>query len=604
MAARFCCPGRQHRILPLEGHPFVKGWLMLKELRIQNFAIIQDLELHFSSGLVIFTGETGAGKSIILDAIMALVGGKVDGSMVRKGAERAVLEALFPIPETYINEITGILKREDLFDNEPHLTLAREIRAEGRNIARVNGRSVNVGLLRELGNFLVDIHGQSEHLSLLNVHSHLGLLDRYASSETELADYKAAYHRLQELRKELKSLRELEQEAARRSELLTFQLQEIEAAHLQPGEEEYLDQERARLANAETLSTSAQQALELLDEGTPEASSASDLLGQASRLVSALARIDPGQESLQNTVDELENSLAEVNRELRSYLDNIEFNPKRLEQVETRLELIHQLKRKYGGTIDAVREYAQNSRLQLEKVQSAGERIRELVEKEKAVIADVITSGKILSATRRKAADHLSKAMETELNDLSLAGAQFAVKIEQPPSPHGLEIEAGSRIAFFDTGLDQVEFLIAPNPGEGLKPLVKIASGGETSRLMLALKNVLAQVDFIPTLIFDEIDQGIGGRVGFVVGEKLWSLGRNHQVLCVTHLPQLAAFGDEHFKVSKQVVGERTLTGVDTLAGSDRVLELAQMTGSETESNLKAAREMLLKANERQIRLM
>ena len=577
---------------------------MLKELRIQNFAIIQDLELHFASGLIIFTGETGAGKSIILDAIMALVGGKVDGSMVRKGAERAVLEALFPIPDMYISEITDILKREDLFDNESHLTLAREIRAEGRNIARVNGRSVNVGLLKELGNFLVDIHGQSEHLSLLNVHSHLGLLDRYAGSETELAAYKVAYHRLQELRKELKSLRELEQEAARRSELLTFQVQEIEAAQLQPGEEEHLDQERGRLANAETLSTSAQQALELLDEGTPEASSASDLLGQASRLVSALARIDPGQESLQVTVNELENALAEVNRELRGYLDNIEFNPKRLEQVETRLELIHQLKRKYGGTVDSVREYARNSRLQLEKVQSAGERIRELMESEKEVIADVIASGKILSATRRKAADQLSKAMEIELHDLSLAGAQFAVKFEQPLAPHGLEIEPGIKTVFFDTGLDQVEFLIAPNPGEGLKPLVKIASGGETSRLMLALKNVLAQVDYVPTLIFDEIDQGIGGRVGFVVGEKLWYLGRNHQVLCVTHLPQLAAFGDEHFKVSKQVVGERTLTAADALAGSDRILELAQMTGSETESNLKAAREMLLKANERQSRLV
>ncbi len=573
---------------------------MLKELRIENFAIIQELELHFDSGLVIFTGETGAGKSIILDAIMALVGGKVDGSMVRKGAERAVLEALFPIPETYFEEITSILKREDLYENEPYLTLGREIRVEGRNVARVNGRSVNVGLLKELGTYLVDIHGQSEHLSLLDVRSHLGLLDRYAGCEVELARYRAEYHRLQDLRKELKSLRDLELESAKRSELLNFQVQEIEAAQLKPGEEEELEQERSRLANAETLSSSTQEALAMLDEGSPETSSAIDLLGQASRLVAGLAKIDPAQTALQNQLDDLVATLGEINRDLRRYLDGIEFNPRRLEQVETRLELIHQLKRKYGGSIEAAIEYGRNARAQLEKVQTAGERIRELEEQEKEIIERTVAAGQALTAVRREAAARMSRAVENELSDLSLAGAKFAVEFHQPESASGLEIEQGKKIAFSVTGMDQVEFMIAPNPGEGLKPLVKIASGGETSRLMLALKNVLAQADYVPTLIFDEIDQGIGGRVGFIVGEKLWRLARKHQVMCVTHLSQLAAFGDEHFKVSKRIVGERTLTGVEALSGDERVMELALMTGSTGESNQKAAEEILQQAKHRQ----
>lgn len=573
---------------------------MLKELHIENFAIIQKLELQFGSGLVIFTGETGAGKSIILDAIMALVGGKVDGTMVRKGADRAVVEALFPIPETYFEEITSILKREGLYENEPFVTLGREIRSEGRNVARVNGRSVNVGLLKELGNYLVDIHGQSEHLSLLDVRSHLGLLDRYAGCTQELADYQAAYHQLQEIRKELKSLRDLEAEAAKRSELLTFQAQEIEAAQLQPGEEEELEQERSRLANAEILSSSAQQALELLDEGTPEASPASDLLGQASRLVAALAKIDAGQQTLLDQIEDLVAALGEVNRDLRGYLDGIEFNPKRLEQVETRMELIHQLKRKYGGTIEAVIEYGRNARAQLERVQTAGERISELETLERSAATEVAATGSRLTAARKEAAARMSSAVETELNDLSLAGAQFSVQFSQPAAVHGLEVEPGKTIAFSENGLDQVEFLIAPNPGEGLKPLVKIASGGETSRLMLALKNVLAQADYIPTLIFDEIDQGIGGRVGFIVGEKLWRLARKHQVMCVTHLSQLAAFGDVHFRVSKKIAGERTITGVEMLSGTERILELALMTGSSGESNQRAVEEILAQAISRQ----
>jgi DNA repair protein RecN (Recombination protein N) len=562
---------------------------MLEELRIENFAIIHELEIHFKDGLVIFTGETGAGKSIILDAINALVGGRVDATMVRDGADRASLEAQFKIPAETHTEIKDILKREDLDEGSESLTLAREIRMEGRAVARVNGRSVNVGLLKELGSFLVDIHGQSEHLSLLDVRSHLSLLDRYAAVENEHAEYFKVYRRLQEIRKELTSLRELEKESARRIELLNFQAQEIETAHLKQGEEEELDKERSRLANAESLSSSAQQAIVILDEGGPDVSSAGDLLGQAQQLLNGLARTDPSQQGLADQIEQLNEQIADLSGELRNYLEKIEFNPRRLEQVEERLEVIHQLKRKYGGSVDTVVEYGRNARVQLETIANASERIAELEEEEKNSVIEAKEKAAVLSEKRRSAAGRLSAAVENELTDLNMKGALFSTSFKDE-----------SDTVFMSSGTDVVEFLISPNPGEGLKPLVKIASGGETSRLMLALKNVLAQADFVPTLIFDEIDQGIGGRVGFVVGQKLWQLGRNHQVMCVTHLSQLASFGDQHYKVRKQVTGDRTTTEVEELEDTGRIVELAQMNGSMSESNLTAAQEALTRARELQ----
>jgi len=573
---------------------------MLTELRIENFAIIHKLELTPGEGLLIFTGETGAGKSIILDAIMALVGGKVDGTMVRQGEVRAVLEALFAVPAACRDEITAILEREGLSEGEAFLSLGREIRAEGRSVSRVNGRSVNVSLLKELGSLLVDIHGQSEHLSLLNVRSHLDLLDRFAGCDDELESYRVEYHALQQLRKELKGLREMEREAARRIELLTFQAQEIEAARLQPGEEEELDRERNRLANAEALTANAQEILNILDEGSPETPSALDQLGRASKLLGALARIDAQQNGLADQLEGASAAVSELSRDLRAYLDGIEFNPRRLEQVEERLELIHQLQRKYGGTVEAVNAYGRSAREELDKVQHAGERIHELEQEERAALQKVLNSGIRLSESRRRAAERMGHEVESQLTDLNLAGARFSVWFNPLPELVELTELEQQKVELKDSGLDEVEFLIAPNPGEGLKPLVKIASGGETSRLMLALKNVLAQADHIPTLIFDEIDQGIGGRVGSVVGEKMWRLARRHQVMCVTHLPQLAAFGDEHYKVSKSVIDERTLTGVERLEDEGRVFELALMNGNTSQSNLTAARELLTRAHAHQ----
>jgi DNA repair protein RecN (Recombination protein N) len=569
---------------------------MLSELRIQNFAIIDQLELEFGPGLVILTGETGAGKSIIMDALDMLLGGRADAAAVRAEADLARIEGTFRLAGPAREAAHEILKREDLLDDPDIVTLTREVRREGRSVGRVNGRTVNLALLKELGETLVDIHGQSEHLSLLNVHAHLGLLDRYASVESLLAAYRKAYQQLTGLRKELGELRAAQADAERRTEMLTFQAEEIEAAKLKPGEEENLRQERDRLANAESLAGLAQSALNVLDEGTPDSPAGSDLVGQAAQSLSKLAEIDASQAGLAEQSVALEDGLAELARSLRNYLEAIEFNPKRLEEVEERLDLIHRLNRKYGGNLTAVLAFAVEARRQLETITTASARIAELEAAESEALAKLAEQALKLSEKRKEAAERMSKAVEVELDDLRMASARFAVDFQVRPDPQGVPLPDGTRAAFDASGLDRVEFLVAPNPGEGLKPLARIASGGETSRLMLALKNVLARADQVPTLIFDEIDQGIGGRVGGTVGEKLWSLGRAHQVMVITHLPQLAAFGDQHFQVQKVLEDGRTLTRVTGLTGEPRTLELAQMLGDMTEGTLRSAHDLLQSA--------
>jgi DNA repair protein RecN (Recombination protein N) len=569
---------------------------MIVELRIENFAIIDRLELQFKPGLITFTGETGAGKSIIIDAVEAVLGGRADATLIRSGAERASIEATFRLVPEVRDQLHAILKREELLDDPDYLALGREIRSNGRSVARVNGRNVNVALLRELGEQIVDVHGQSEHLSLLRVREHLGLLDRYSGVRDLSRPYVETYRQLTAVRRELSELRQSESEAARRIDLLTYQINEIEAARLTPGEEEDLRAERTRLANAEGLASLAQQALVGLDEGTPESPSAIDQFGQVLDALNGLARIDASKESLVEQNQILFDSLSDLARELRAYIEGIEFNPKRLDQVEERLNLIQNLKRKYGESLSAILEYADDARKQLETITHAGERIAELESQEALLLAELGRRGQALSQKRRAAAQTLNNQMESELADLRMSGAQFSVDFQERLDLEGVPVEDGRRLAFDATGLERVEFLIAPNPGEGLKPLVKIASGGETSRLMLALKNVLARADHVPTLIFDEIDQGIGGRVGTIVGNKLWRLARFHQVLCITHLPQLAAFGEQHFQVQKQTQAGRTLTAVEDLSGEARIKELAQMLGELSEGTLHSAREMLQNA--------
>lgn len=572
---------------------------MLTELRIHNFAIIDKLDLRFGPGLIILTGETGAGKSIILDAVVMLIGGRADATFIRTEADAAFVEGVFHLRGPEKEAVHAILQREELMDDPDYVVLTREVRREGRSVARVNGRTANVSLLKELGALLIDIHGQAEHLSLLDPRAHLGLLDRYAEVARPLSDYRQTYHQLLNLRRELNDIRKAQAEAERRVDMLTYQAEEVEAARLKPGEDEELRKERDRLANAESLSRNAQEALAVLEEGSPDTPAATDLMGQVVQALSALAKVDSAQNEMADQAELILDNMSELIRNLRDYLEEIEFNPKRLDEVEERLDLIHSLTRKYGGSIPAVIAYGAEARKQLELITTASERIQELEMQEAKLLEKVASQGSVLSDKRKAAATEMGNGIEAELDDLRMEAAQFGVDFQTRPDPNGAPIENGTRIAFDQNGFDKVEFLIAPNPGEGLKPLAKIASGGETSRLMLGLKNVLARADEVPSLIFDEIDQGIGGRVGMVVGQKLWNLSRMHQVFCVTHLPQLAAFGDEHYQVQKVIQGNRTLTHVERLDGEPRLLELSQMLGEVGEGTLRSAHELMQVARQR-----
>ncbi len=569
---------------------------MLIELHIRDFAIIENLNLNLRAGFTVFTGETGAGKSIILDAVDTLLGGRVDPTAVRSGADYAIVEGTFRLDERTRQPIHAILSAEDLLDDPDYLTLGREIRTTGRSIGRVNGRTVNIGMLRQLGTVLIDLHGQSAHLSLLQPRQHIRLLDRYADVDALLRTYRETYRRLNEVRKEYVELRQSAADAARRADLLAYQVNEIEAAALQVDEEEMLHAERNRLSNAESLTALAQQALQALDEGTPISPAATDLVGEAVHAIRQLAHLDEGQRELATQMDAALEILSESARQLRLYLEDIEFDPQRLDEIEERLDLIHNLKRKYGQDIPEILAYAEKARRALDAITHSEERQNALQAEEQRLLQELAGQAAELSRRRHAAAEKLSAAVQAQLNDLRMPGAGFRVHFETRPDPQGLPFPDGSRLAFDSDGHEQITFWIAPNPGEGFKPLTKIASGGETARLMLALKNVLAQADEVPTLIFDEIDQGIGGRVGAVVGQKMRQLATNHQVLCITHLPQLAAYADQHYKVEKLVVEERTSTRLTALQGEQLVQELATMLGDNTPTGLATARQMLASA--------
>ncbi len=566
---------------------------MLIELRIKNFAIIDALQLEFDPGLVILTGETGAGKSIIMGALDMLLGLRVDMTTLRKGSDFASVEAVFKIPEHIREPIIHLLEKEDLLDGEEYLTLTRELRKEGRNTARVNGHRANVSVLVELGEYLVDIHGQSEHLSLMRVNQHLGLLDRYANTSNLLQAYRVVYDQLKDVQSELIRLRQLDLDADRRKELLAFQVDEIDKAALEVGEEDPLVERRNRLANAEKLAELSQNILILLDDAPAHQPTITDLIGQMTGSVEDLSKTDPSLLGLSQRTAELSDNLFEIGKDLRAYLDNLEFDPDELEKIQDRLELIRSLKKKYGGSIPDVIAYSDRSRLALSDITNRGSRILELEVIEIRLLGDLYQRGFALSAGRKLGAKKLADELEIQMADLKMAGSKFEVAFLQTEDPAGVQIEDGRKISYNRDGLEKIEFLIETNPGEGLKPLAKTASGGETARLMLALKNVLASADQIPTLVFDEIDQGIGGRIGAVVGEKLFRLTPGHQVICITHLPQLAGFGKQHFQVLKKVSDGRTTIEVHEITGDDRVEELATMLGGASDKNLASARDLL-----------
>jgi len=565
---------------------------VLRELMIADFAIIEHLDLRFSPGFTVLTGETGAGKSIIIDAVSALLGERVDNDMIRAGASSARIEGFFELDDRASRIVQAVLEAEGLEGDEPNLLLlSREIRLEGRHLCRVNGRVVTLGLYRNITDHLIDIHGQGDHLLLFRVKHHLDALDDYGGLIEQRKQMAAIFRQIQHVRRELQRLRQDEREAARQMDLLNYQAREIAAASLQVGEDDQLKTERNRLANAEHLLALAAETYHALQEGDEGQMSALDLIGLAVRNLGSLARIDGDMQQYLQAAETIEAQTEDLAQVLRSYCDDIEYNPARLQEVEERLNLISNLKRKYGESIEDILAYADEVNRKLESISHNEERLEALQAEEKRLLQQASQIARELSQLRQERAVALSQEVENQLADLRMERARFHVSISQVEAEDGLPV-AEKLYNFDETGYDRVEFLISANVGEPLRPLMKTASGGETSRLMLALKVVLSEADPVPTLIFDEIDAGIGGRIGSVVGMKLWKLTSHHQVLCVTHLPQIAAFADHHYRVYKEIVGERTQTKVDLLTGPDRIQELAQMLGSDTDVTYRNAQEM------------
>jgi DNA repair protein RecN (Recombination protein N) len=497
--------------------------------------------------------------------------------------------------------LAALLREYDITPEDGMLILSRDIFRSGRTVARVNGRAYSQQVLQQIASWLVDIHGQSEHMSLLRPDQHINFLDRYADVLPLRDELSQMVTEWRNARKTLQSMQQNEREQERRAEFLRFEIDEIDKANLRPGEIEELEEERKVLSNAERLRelcTLIYGSIKGSDIGGDDFKAALDQLRVAQRSISELARLDKSMEEYEESLSEAVYQLEDVATSVSSYEADIEDDPLRLAEVEERLDLITKLKRKYGATIEEILEYVTKAQTELDSIVNREETIIKLQQEDGKLRREIGTIAEKLSARRHESATHLAQAMEEQLNDLNMRRARFKVEIEQSLNeggiPASIQGQPVQHYACDTTGVDRVQFLIAPNPGEPFKPLTRIASGGETSRLMLALKTILADADATPTLIFDEIDSGISGRSGQVVGEKLWQLTRNHQVICVTHLPQIAAFADTHYNVNKQILDDRTITLVNELRPDQRVREIAHiMGGSVTEISMKSAEEML-----------
>ncbi|TMD80742.1 MAG: DNA repair protein RecN [Chloroflexi bacterium] len=629
---------------------------MLLELTIKDFAIIDSLHLRLHRLFNVFTGETGAGKSIIIDAVNTLLGGKIGAEYVRAGCERATVEGVFSIDAlpaisdewTPVEDDEGaayggstngastvyeafdqaeashlqrlqvdaasadarialaaLLREYDITPEDGQLILSRDIfRSSGRTVARINGRALSQQVLQQVASWLVDIHGQSEHMSLLRPDQHVNFLDRYAELLPLRAELGTKVTEWRNARKTLQSLQQTERDQSRRAEFLRFEIDEIERAELRPGEIEELEEERKVLSNAEHLREHCELvygAIKGADVGGDDYKPAMDQLHIAQRSLGELARLDKNLQEYADNLAEAIYQLEDVAASISSYESDIEDDPRRLSEIEERLDQIARLKRKYGATIEEILERAAEDQAELDTITNRDEIIAKLQGQDSEYRREIGRIAQELSARRREAAQRLSVAMEEQLNDLNMRRARFSVEIEQVPDEQGVPASVNGQLeqnyACDLTGIDRVQFLIAPNPGEPFKPLTKIASGGETSRLMLALKTILTSADATPTLIFDEIDAGISGQSGQIVGAKLWMLTQNHQVICVTHLPQIAAFADTHYNVSKQIFDDRTMTIVNELRPEQRVREIAHiMGGNVTEFSMKSAEEILARA--------
>lgn len=583
---------------------------MLEELRIQNFAIIDRLELTFEHGFNVITGETGAGKSIILDAVELLLGSRVDSSFVRAGADKATVEGVFSLSPHVRGIIVPLLQEAELIDPEDpesrYIVLSREVRRNGRSSARVNGIIVNAEVMREIGEALVDIHGQSAHLSLFRARAHLDLLDKFADLLEVRAGLAKVVTTLHEVQANIRMLVQDKEELLRRADRLRYEIAEIEAAGLKPDEEADIVAERDRLGSSEQLAQLTAEAIQLLDgDENSELPSVVDALMQVATLLARLAKIDPRLTDDYNLSEQLSDGAQELAITLSGYADKIEFNPNRLNMLEERLELIKSLKRRYKtDSIQGILDYAAKAADELNHIEHSEERLNELRAQEEKLLRHIGELCLRLHRGREKAGQALGKRVVQELKDLRMERTQFEVSMILTETPDGCFVN-DKRYAFDATGMDKVEFMMSANPGEPLRPLAKVASGGEAARIMLSLKSVLSRADETPLLIFDEIDQGIGGRIGSVVGEKLWSLTDSHQVMVVTHMPQLAGYADRHYHVKKLVKGERTTTQV-TLLEEDmqRIHELAAMLGAEGDAGLQSARDILeaARARKRELR--
>ncbi|MFB5661992.1 DNA repair protein RecN [Alteribacillus sp. HJP-4] len=566
---------------------------MLEELSIKNFAIIDQLTVPFGEGLTVLTGETGAGKSIIIDAIGLLIGGRGSVEFVRHGEKRAEIEGLFIIepqhPANFKLEEAGIDTDENM------IVLRRDITNQGKSICRINGKLVTLAILREIGQSLVDIHGQHEHQELMQPEKHLPMLDRFAGKNLQdsLLDYKGRYKKFISIHNQLRKLKENDQEMASRLDFMQYQLQEIEKAQLVPEEDEHLEKERYILANTEKLFNKLTQAYEnLYGEGK-----ALDWNGLAMANMEEAAAIDEELIDISEAVHSSYYMLEEAAFSLREQIDSLSFEPERLHEVEKRLDEINQLKRKYGQSVAEILEFAASVGEEAESLSNKDERIAEYEKELEITAMDMLAEAETLTDIRKQAAEELTSSVQLELQALYMEKAKMEIALQQPSKGYSYEYEQ-HRFIFNENGKDKVEFLMATNAGEPVKPLVKVASGGEISRIMLAMKTILSGFQHVTSLIFDEIDTGVSGRVAQAIAEKIHFVSKGSQVLCISHLPQVAAMADQHLFIKKTENSGRVITSVDPLTQKQKADEIARMiSGVEvTELTKENAMELLTMA--------
>ena len=545
---------------------------MLSTLHIENIAVIEQAEISFDSGFNVLTGETGAGKSIVIDAISAILGERASREMIRTGAQKAFVSAIF----SGVPELPWFA--ENQIPYEPELGISREIFADGKNSCRVSGKPVTVSTLRKLGVQLIQIHGQNDSQQLFDEATHIGYLDLYAHDEALLADYRQAYDKVSVVQQEIRRLSMDESEKLRLVETLKFQIDEIERAELQSGEEDELLERRKVLQNAEKLTDAMEAAVSALygDETSDGA-----MIANAAHALERVSRVSDEMRQLSGKLNDLMYTAQDIADELRDKKDDLTYSADELEQIEERLDTLHKLKRKYGGSVEDVIAFCEKAKRQLDEVEFASDRIEQLQKKLSALQTAMQEKGMALSAARKMAAEKLQAAISSELMQLDMPKIQFVCEFSAQ-SPQ-------------ENGLDAVRFLMSANVGESLRPLSKVASGGELARIMLAMKNVLAAEDSVGTMIFDEVDAGVSGRAAQKVAYKLWTVAKGRQVLCVTHLPQIAAMADTEFTVEKRVENGRTYTSVLRLDIAGRRQELARLIGGSmiTETTLAGAAELL-----------